>query len=164
MAHPTCMRQTLWFDQLQCKLCDVYCRTYCTLILQFDISIICAINLCQVSEYYYSCNYMCHNKHQRIFDISMNETTKFRLHNVCHEPRCATWKEKPYFVVGYLDNLQQRQCLLEFALIARVLEIHKCWRHMWSCWTILTSRVSLSLDCITTLYPSSIPTDDLQCT
>jgi hypothetical protein len=36
MAH----HKLCGFDQLQCKLCDVYYGTYYTLILQFDISII----------------------------------------------------------------------------------------------------------------------------
>jgi hypothetical protein len=36
MAH----HKLCGFDQLQCKLCDVCCGTYYTLVLPFDISII----------------------------------------------------------------------------------------------------------------------------
>lgn len=57
----------LLFHPLQCKISDIYCGTYYTLICEFDLFLICATNK------------------QNTFYILMNEITKF-ISYMCHQP------------------------------------------------------------------------------
>jgi diketogulonate reductase-like aldo/keto reductase len=70
-----CVRQTLWFDPLQCKICNVYCETHITIILQFDIISVIVVVLSCIGYAWHECNLSCYG-----IQVSRQEWTSTQQH------------------------------------------------------------------------------------
>jgi hypothetical protein len=110
-----CVRQTLWFDRLQCKICDVYCDTHITLILQFDIISVIVVVLSCIGYDWHECNLSCYG-----IQVSMPEWTSTQQHTTdgwCRDITLERYDKWRILMPGFCSEIcdKPQVCLVHFA-------------------------------------------------